>query len=714
MKNIFKSISILVFSLGLFNNSFGQTATPTHTPPKSLFLPHNLGPNVNKEDCAEINPVISPDGKTLYFTRLDDPENTYGHYETHDIWYSELQADGTWGKAKRMADNINIGRYNAVLSISADGKTLLLNGKYTHRGHWKHRGLSTSTKTATGWSNPEKLKVPKFARKSHGSASNAVINAKGDVMILAYTKRFHGHLLDLYVSRFEDGKWRKPKKIKSINTRSHTEEAPFLSTDGKTLYFSSHNRANNFGKFDIYKCTRLDETYRNWSEPKLLSDTINTLDWESYYKTNIKGSFAYFASNHGIKETEHNQHKHSHADIFGVKLFEENPFVIAKGIIINATTNETLDKKYVYQIFVNGALADSVIVNSDSVSYQVKLPLGKLYTIEAKVKGFTNKVDTIDVSLSREFQKRELNLKVSPIPYSEISGNVYQTATINLLPENSNPRISIDGIIVDSVKINNETGAYKVNLPNGKSHKLQVIANNFDSHPSVVNLIATTEFSTMSHNLYAELKKAAKLIISGTVIDKKTGKSLDPGILAQINVNGNPANAIYYNTTGEYKIELPQNLDITINASSPGYYPVYETVAKSESPTNIYIKTDLFITPIEVGQSVKINNIFFETGKANLKSASFSELNRVIKFLSENPTIKIEIEGHTDNVGNTVKNLALSKARAKAVAAYITDNGIDVTRVSSVGYGSTKPVADNKTPAGKASNRRVEFKILGK
>lgn len=713
-----KKIYNIIFGLTLCIVHLGYSQTSTTTPtqpqaPKSGFLPHNLGPNINSPECAEINPAISPDGKILYFTRLDHPDNTYGHYESHDIWFSVKQADGSWSKAIRMPENLNVGKFNSILSISGDGKTILLNGRYTKRGHWKHRGLSTSTKTSAGWTNPTILHIPKFSRKNHGLSSNAFMSAKGDVIILAYTKKFSGHLLNLYVSKFEDGKWRRPKKM-DVSTRAHTEEAPFLSTDGKTLYFASHNRPNNLGKFDIYKCTRLDDSYRKWSEPKLLSDTINTLDWESYYKTNIKGSYAFFASNHGVNETAHNQHTHSHADIFGVKLFEENPYTLVKGFIKNTATNEILDPKFTFQIYVNNKLADSVNYNRDSSTYEIKLPFGSVYNIEARIKGFTYKSDSVDNVKTKEFEQKNIDLSVTPIPYSEISGFVYQTGTSTPLPGSANPKISIDGKVIDSIKVDPVTGAYKVNLKNGKLHTLQVIANNYVALPSMVNLESTTMHSLMTHNLTAEQKKAAKLFVSGVVIDKKTGKPVEQNQLVQVMVNSIPTVANYNSATGEYKLELPQNNEYTINAACSGFYPVYETVAKTESPENIYIKRDLYITPIEVGQSVKINNIFFETGKANLMPASFSELNRVIKFLSDNPTIKIQIQGHTDNVGNAVKNLALSKARAKAVASYITDNGIEVSRISSEGFGSTKPVADNKTAAGKASNRRVEFKIVGK
>jgi OOP family OmpA-OmpF porin len=118
--------------------------------------------------------------------------------------------------------------------------------------------------------------------------------------------------------------------------------------------------------------------------------------------------------------------------------------------------------------------------------------------------------------------------------------------------------------------------------------------------------------------------------------------------------------------------------------------------------------------PIEVGQSIRLNNIFFETAKAVLKRESFPELDRVIDFLTQNSEIKIEIAGHTDNVGKVASNQKLSLARAKSVAAYLASKGIATDRIVSKGYGSSKPVAPNKTAAGKAQNRRVEFTILDK
>jgi len=116
--------------------------------------------------------------------------------------------------------------------------------------------------------------------------------------------------------------------------------------------------------------------------------------------------------------------------------------------------------------------------------------------------------------------------------------------------------------------------------------------------------------------------------------------------------------------------------------------------------------------PIEIGQSIKLKNIFFDAGKTVLKNESFAELERVATFLEENPHIKIEIAGHTDNVGKATSNQKLSQGRAQAVADFVISKGINKSRIVVKGYGSSKPVASNKTAAGKAENRRVEFTIL--
>jgi outer membrane protein OmpA-like peptidoglycan-associated protein len=108
---------------------------------------------------------------------------------------------------------------------------------------------------------------------------------------------------------------------------------------------------------------------------------------------------------------------------------------------------------------------------------------------------------------------------------------------------------------------------------------------------------------------------------------------------------------------------------------------------------------------------VAAKNVFFATGSSKLLTKSFKSLNEVVKILNEDPNLKLDIEGHTDNTGKPDKNQVLSEQRAKSVLDYLTSKGVDPSRLVSAGYGQDRPVADNKTAAGRAKNRRVDLKL---
>jgi outer membrane protein OmpA-like peptidoglycan-associated protein len=115
---------------------------------------------------------------------------------------------------------------------------------------------------------------------------------------------------------------------------------------------------------------------------------------------------------------------------------------------------------------------------------------------------------------------------------------------------------------------------------------------------------------------------------------------------------------------------------------------------------------------IATGEKVVLKNIFFDTDKFVLKDESKVEVEKLIEFMNTNPRVRIEVSGHTDNVGDKKKNEILSNNRAKAVYDYLVSKGILPTRLSFKGYADTQPITDNKTEAGKKLNRRTEFKIV--
>jgi outer membrane protein OmpA-like peptidoglycan-associated protein len=125
-------------------------------------------------------------------------------------------------------------------------------------------------------------------------------------------------------------------------------------------------------------------------------------------------------------------------------------------------------------------------------------------------------------------------------------------------------------------------------------------------------------------------------------------------------------------------------------------------------------QVDLVVAEATAGKSFVIDNIFYNTNSAELKNESKIIIESFAAYLKQNPKVKIEIQGHTDNVGNPKDNDALSNNRAYSVKALLEEFKVDGKRITAKGFGSSKPVADNKTEEGRAMNRRTEFMILEK
>ena len=393
-------------------------------------------------------------------------------------------------------------------------------------------------------------------------------------------------------------------------------------------------------------------------------------------------------------------------------MFEENPYVVVSGIVRNSKTKLPLTGKTI-AIKINGQRIDSIHVNSDSATYKVKLPLRKQYSISADALNFVSSASALDVSTVKEFTRRKLDLQVAPLPYVLLKGNLLVQNTGTPVPSSATPRIWINNVRIDSAAIDANLGTYEVKVLHGVVYDVKVEAVKYNSVPQKVDLTTVDEYQEIIQDLFVSEEKMA--VVSGKILDKKTGKPLAKRSAAKVNVEGMTSVLAEIDTlTGTYTLKLPLKAAYTINASAPDYYPVYEPIDLTSQTTSIKINRDLVIVPIEVGQSIRLNNIFFESGKAVLKKESFPELDRVVQFLTSSTDIKIEIGGHTDDVGKAATNLKLSQSRAQSVADYIVKKGISKARVVAKGYGLTKPVVSNKTKEGKAQNRRVEFTVIGK
>lgn len=150
---------------------------------------------------------------------------------------------------------------------------------------------------------------------------------------------------------------------------------------------------------------------------------------------------------------------------------------------------------------------------------------------------------------------------------------------------------------------------------------------------------------------------------------------------------------------------------IHVDADAPGYYPFHETIEGANISTLENKTHVIYLQPLTKGTTIILKNIQFNSGSPVILPASYPELDKLVNLLKANPALEIEISGHTDNLGNADKDQQLSEQRAKNVMQYLVDKGISSKRLTAIGYGMKKPIAENTTVEGRAKNRRVEFRI---
>lgn len=217
-----------------------------------------------------------------------------------------------------------------------------------------------------------------------------------------------------------------------------------------------------------------------------------------------------------------------------------------------------------------------------------------------------------------------------------------------------------------------------------------------------------------SFELREDIRPAKTLWIKGKVYDKKTAAGLPSSVELIDLATKQTISNVQTDETGNYLITLPVGKDYAFNVNRKGYLFYSDNYSlKNKSADSIYQK-DIPLQPIEINAAVVLRNLFFETNKFAIKAESEVELNKVIQLLQDNPTVKIQIEGHTDNVGKPADNQKLSQARAISTVNYLIQKGIKTDRLIAKGFGAIKPMADNKTEEGKAQNRRTELKVIAK
>ncbi|HYG03126.1 MAG TPA: OmpA family protein [Chryseosolibacter sp.] len=383
-----------------------------------------LDENVNS-DYAELNPVLSPDGKTLYFSRRNHPENIGGVNDREDIWYSELDSAGKWQLAKNMGGQFNNEGPNFVNSIQAitpDGKSavMLLGNRYLDDGKML-AGVSISSNVNGQWTPPAALNITNDY--NFNEKANYFLTNNRRTLVLSVEREDSRGDRDLYVSFMQDDSiWTEPLHLGLVINSAGEESAPFLASDDKTLYFSSRG-FSGYGGSDIYVSRRLDDTWTSWTEPENLGPEINSPLEDLFFNIPASSEYAYYSR--GVSETN--------TDIFRVKLpIVKNPevWVTVKGKIIDANTNQAMDAKIIYERLPDGKEMGIAQTNPETGEYEIRLPAGHLYGVRAEAKGKISENQNLDlrnVTADQVIEHKDFNLE--PIKVADVKENV--TITLN-------------------------------------------------------------------------------------------------------------------------------------------------------------------------------------------------------------------------------------------------------------------------------------------
>jgi len=401
----------------------------------------------------EQNPVITADGKALYFTLANHPQNVNGKKDLGDIWIS-LWIGGAWTAPVHGGSVINDGSYNAVAGFSSDGNQLFLMNHFGKNGNAAStQGVSISKRTDSGWSTPENISVPYFLNRA--PRLTGMINDEGNVFIFSADSYNTKGVEDIYVTLKKDDRWTEPINLGSTINSSSQELTPSMSPDGKTIFFASNGR-KGFGGFDIYSSTRLDNSWTAWTTPLNMEQPLNSEARELFYRptkgmnlfTTTRNSDGYGDIRALIDSTQQTQ-----TDT--VKILEvkhdgnstKNKIVVISGRVANSKTDAGVIAKILFK-------SDSLYPTTSSVDgkFQLSIPATKVYNIEVQSVNFVNLSERLDIH-TFELKTLEMNFKLQPVEVGTVvnlKNILFYMGTTSLLEE-SYPELNV---IVDFLKNN--------------------------------------------------------------------------------------------------------------------------------------------------------------------------------------------------------------------------------------------------------------------
>ncbi|MBI4930337.1 MAG: OmpA family protein [Bacteroidetes bacterium] len=678
----------------------------------------NLGDSINS-DKPDYGAIITADESQLFFTSRrfnaetggnDNRDITDKYYE--DIWVSNKKEDGTWGEAQPLSTHINSWYNEAVVGISADGQQLFL--------YKDDKGGSIYYSRLEGdqWSYAYMIGTDAGDITDINSSSwepSACLSPDGNTLYFVSNRPggFGGR--DIYKCvKLPTGRWSKATNLGPTINTEYDEDAPFMHPDGVTMFFSS-NGHKTMGGFDIFFTVLADS---GWYPPQNMGYPINTTDDDIFYVMSTDGKRAYFSSvrNEGYGEK----------DLYMVTIPQRVviPVTLMKGKISFTGIKDTMMSFVTITAtdIETGNLVQEIHPNSKTMKYILPLNpgrAGKTYSVKYEADGFRPHTELISVSPEGEYKEVDKDFDFKPLGSISVFGKVAtrtgETIAGVKISAKDNATKKLVGVYAPK-----PDGTYSFDLSGkgGESYSFTYEAEGYLLMNESLDLPqALTDYDFKIEVVMETSKMLGTISVGGMLTDKEKQPIKKSRIVVTDNKTGTPIGTFNPTDKGVYYFNLERGKDYNISFEADGYLFQSENINAPKDKSYSEINKDIQLDKIKKGAKVALNNVFFDSGKSTLRKESNVELDKVVKLLNEQMSIKVEIGGHTDNAGKPDANLKLSQSRADAVVQYIIIKGIDRARLVAQGYGDAQPVAPNTlnkkpNPKGMQMNRRVEFKIL--
>ncbi len=466
-----------------------------------------------------------------------------------------------------------------------------------------------------------------------------------------------GYFEDLYIATKTNGKWQPSKLLsKNVNTEGHDASAG-LSPDGSKLFVYRHSGKDGG---DLYESTLFGA---DWEQPVHMNKNINTRYHESSVSLSFDGKRIYFVSDKtsGL----------GNRDIYSSEMDVKGEWGPAKNL------GPDINTKYG---------EEGVFMHPD----------GKSMYFSSQGHDNMGGYDIFKSTFENGKWGKPVNLGY---PINGPDDDVF------FVVSGSGNRAYFSSSKQGGY---GDKDIYKITFLGPEKQPL------LSTEDQLLAMVANP-ISNLKTEAAVEIKTAKLTILKGVITDAKNGQVLE----AAIDLIDNDKNEVLAtfksnSATGKYLVTLPSGKNYGIAVKKDGYLFHSENFNLPDNADYQEFNKDVALKKIEVGSVIVLRNIFFDFDKATIRPESANELDRLIKLLNDNPTIKIELGSHTDSKGSDDYNLKLSDNRSKSVVEYLITKGIPSARLVAKGYGETKPIDTNDTDAGRQNNRRTEFKILEK